>query len=100
MNLAVSGLILDMIGVFILTLTTMISPRHGRREDVKWYNNKRYWWIGWRPFYKNTKTLKWFFMLKHRPVVEGIIPPKHKLEIIGFLFITVGFFLQLLDIIK
>lgn len=95
MNLVVLGLILNIIGVFILTITTMINPWHGRREDLKWWNKKRYWWIGWRPFYKNTKTLKLVFKWNHKPVVEGKIPPKHKLEIIGFLFILIGFVLQL-----
>jgi len=89
-----------MIGVFILTITTMINPWHGRREDLKWHNKKKYWWIGWRPLYRDTKTLKWVFMLRHKPIVEGIIPPRHKLEIIGFLFILVGFALQLIFYLK
>lgn len=34
MNLAVWGLIFDIMGVSILTLTTMISSWHGRRENL------------------------------------------------------------------
>ena len=35
MNLVILGLILDIVGVFIITLTTIINPWHGRREDLK-----------------------------------------------------------------
>ena len=96
MNLVILGLILDIVGVFIITLTTIINPWHGRREDLKWWNGKRYWWHGWRPFYKNTQTKKWVIKLNHKPMVEGIIPPKYKLEIFGFLCILAGFILQLI----
>lgn len=96
MSLAVIGLIFDIVGVSILTLITMISPRHGRREDVKWWSKERYWWNGWRPIYRNTKTGKLVLKWNHKPVVEGQIPPKHQLEIIGFLFILIGFILQLI----
>lgn len=92
----VLGLILDILGVFIITITTIINPWHSRREDLKWWNKKRYCWNGWRPFYKNTKTLRWIFKWNHKPVVEGMIPPKYKLEIIGLSFILIGFVLQLI----
>ena len=96
MNLIIWGLILDILGVFIITMATIINPFHGRREDVKWWNKKRYWWNGWRPFYKNTKTLKLVFRWNRKPIVEGILPPKYKLELIGMLSILLGFFLQII----
>ena len=54
MNLIVWGLILDIVGVFVIILTEIINPRFGKE-----YNQplrKTYWWNGWRPFNKNTKT--------------------------------------------
>ena len=95
MNLVIWGLILDIMGVSILTITSMINPWHGRREDLKFWNKERYWWIGWRPLFRNTETKKLVWMWRHKPVVHGWIPPRHKLEIIGFLLILIGFALQL-----
>jgi len=93
MNQVAFGLILDMIGISILTITTIINPWHGKYNLPFW--KKRYYWNGWRPLYKNTKTKKWVLKLNHVPLVFGWIPPKHKLEIIGFVFILVGFWFQL-----
>ena len=93
MNLVVWGLIFDIIGVFIITLIEIVNPFYGKiyGQPIR----KTYWWNGWRPFYKNTETSKWKMELNHKPVVFGAIPPKYKLEIIGLLFILVGFGLQL-----
>jgi len=96
MNLLMWGLILDILGVFIITITTIKNPWHSRREDLKWWNKKRYCWNGWRPFYKNTKTLKWAIRWNRKPIVDGIIPLKYKLDIIGLLLILIGFVLQLI----
>ena len=95
MNLVVLGLILDIIGVLILVIMSILSPWHGKREDLKFWQ-KRYWWNGWRPFYKNTKTLKWVIKWNRIVFVDGFIPPRYKGEIIGFLFILIGFILQLI----
>ena len=95
-NLVVLGLIFDIVGVFIITITTIINPRYQRREDVKWWDKRRYWWNGWKPLYKNTETKKWCWNWKRKPIVEWIIPPKHQLEIFGFLLILIGFWLQLI----
>jgi len=51
-NLAVLGLILDIIGVFIITITEIVNPRFGKIYGQPL--RKTYWWNGWRPFYKNT----------------------------------------------
>lgn len=95
MSLVVWGLSLDIIGVLILTLVTIINYPHQRIFGEKeWW--KRYWWMGWRPFYKNTKTLSWKVRLNRMVIVYGPIPPKHVWNIIGFLFILVGFLLQIM----
>ncbi|MBI2630520.1 hypothetical protein HYW76_05455 [Candidatus Pacearchaeota archaeon] len=94
MNLGVLGLILDIIGVFIITITEIVNPHYGKTYGQPL--RKTYWWNGWRPFYKNTQTLKWVTKWNHKPVVEGMLPPKYKLEIIGLLFILIGFVLQLI----
>jgi len=95
LNLFVLGLVLEVFGVFILTVTIIINPFHGRKEDVMWWNKKRYWGHSWRPFYRNSQTKKLKFYWNHKPIVEGIIPPKYQLEFVGLLFILVGFILQL-----
>ena len=93
-NLAVLGLIYDIVGVFILTLVAIIDYPHQRIFNQKeWW--KRYWWQGWRPIYKNTQTLKWKIKLNSVVVRYGFIPPKHQWNIIGFLFVLAGFLLQL-----
>jgi len=94
MNLIVLGLILDIIGVFIITATEIASPRFGKvcNQPLR----KTYWWNGWRPFYKNTKTLKWAIRWNRKPIVEGMLPPKYKLDILGLLLILTGFVLQLI----
>ena len=95
-NLGILGLIFDILGVLIIIFTEIINPFYGRREDVKWWSGKKYWWNAWRPFYKNTQTLKWVTKWNHKPGVEGIIPPKYKLEFFGILLIIIGFILHIL----
>lgn len=88
------GLIFDIIGVFTLTLVTIIDYPHQRIFGEKeWW--KRYWWQGWRPIYRNTKTLEWKVKLNSIVVRYGFIPPKHQWNIFGFSLILIGFLLQL-----
>lgn len=93
LNLGILGLIFDIVGVFIVAFTEIVNPRYGKiyGQPLK----KTYWWNGWRPFYKNTQTLKWVTKWNHKPVVEGMIPPKYKLEFFGLILILVGFALQI-----
>jgi len=93
MSLVVWGLILDIVGVFIIIITEIVNPRYQKIYGQPL--RKTYWWNGWRPFYKNTKTLKWKIKLNHKPVVFGMIPPKHQWNIIGLLLILAGFLLQI-----
>jgi len=93
MNLGAWGLILDVIGVLIITLTEIVNPFHGKKYGQPL--RKTYWWNGWRPFYKNTQTLKWVTKWNHKPVVEGMLPLKYKLELIGLVCLLIGFVLQL-----
>jgi len=97
LNLIILGLIFDIVGVFILTLVTIIDYPHQRIFGEKeWW--KKYWWLGWRPFIRIKhpsgnieKRIKWNYMV----VVYGIIPPKYQWNIVGLLYILIGFFLQL-----
>lgn len=97
MDVMVLGLILDIIGVFILTLVAIIDYPHQRIFGEKeWW--KKYWWQGWRPIFRvrppNEKA-KWRIKLTHWVIVYGLIPPKHQWNVIGFLCILIGFLLQL-----
>lgn len=92
-NLIIWGLILELLGVLIIAFTEMVNPFYGKIENQPL--RKTYWWNGWRPFYKNTQTQKWVLKWNHKPVVEGMIPPKYKLELFGILLILVGAYLQL-----
>ena len=97
MNLVILGLMFDIVGVLILTLVAIIDYPHQRIfQEKEWW--KRYWWQGWRPLFKvhppNEKP-KWRFKWNCFVVRYGPIPPKHQWNIIGFLFVLVGFILQL-----
>ena len=94
METVVLGLILDIVGVLILVIMSILNPWHRKREDLK-FGEKRYYWEGWRPLYKNTKTLKWKIKWNRIILIDGFIPPKYKGDIIGFTFILIGFILQL-----
>ena len=93
MNLGILGLIFDIVGVLILTLVAIIDYPHQRVYGQPL--NKRYWWQGWRPIYRNTKTLKWKIKLNSMVVRYGFIPPKHQWNILGFLLVLIGFLLQI-----
>ncbi len=99
-NLAIVGLLYDILGVFILTLVAIIDPRHQTTYPTMSFfgkpPNKIYWWHARRPFYKNTKTLKWKINLKRVVIVEGIIPPKTQWNVMGLWCVILGFFLQIL----
>ncbi len=94
-NLIVLGLILDIVGVFILAIISILNPHYWKREDLK-FLQKRYSWHTWRPIYRNTKTLKLEIRWKRMKIIDGFIPPKHKVELIGLTFIFVGFLFQLM----
>tara|TARA_Y100000034_G_C6904401_1_gene419226 strand:+ start:1700 stop:2002 length:303 start_codon:yes stop_codon:yes gene_type:complete len=95
MNLVVLGLIFDIIGVFILTLNAIIDYPHQRiyNQKERW---KKYWWEGWRPIYRNTQTRELKIKLNSMVIRYGILPPKSQWNIIGFLYIGVGFLFQIL----
>jgi hypothetical protein len=96
MNLILWGLILNFVGSSILVFVSLFGKWHQIKYDNPW--TKGYWWMGRRPFYKNTKTLKWHFKWNHIVIVEGFIPPKHLWNSIGFLFIASGFLLQIIGL--
>ena len=99
-NLILLGLIFNFTGSFILFLVSVFGKWHQKTYTNKW--TKRYWWSGWKPIFKihpPSGKAKWVIKLNHHVVREGFIPPRHLWNSIGFLFIAVGFLLQLLSIL-
>lgn len=99
MEIVILGLIFNFIGSAILVLVTLFGKWHQIKYDNPW--TKRYWWMGWRPIFKvrppNEKP-RWMVKWNHVVIVEGFIPPKHFWNSVGFLFIAVGFLLQLIGL--
>jgi hypothetical protein len=94
-NLAILGLVFDILGTLFLVAISIINPHYWKREDLKFWQ-KRYSWHTWKPIYRNTKTLKLELKPKHMIIIDGFIPPKHKIELIGLILIFIGFLLQLI----
>ena len=95
-NLEIWGLILNFTGSFILILVSLFGNWHQKDYSKPWY--RRYWWMGWRPIFRirpSSGKAEWRIKLNHKVVRYGFIPPTHLWNSIGFLFIAVGFFLQL-----
>jgi len=97
-NQIVLGLSFNFLGSCVLVLVALFGKWHQVHPQNNW--RKRCWWMGWRPFYKNTKTLKWHIKWNRKVIIDGFIPPKHLWNSIGLLLIATGFFLQLLNAIK
>lgn len=96
MNLEILGLIFNFVGSFILILVSLFGVWHRRNEIEKW--TKRYWWIGWKPILRirrpNEKPY-WKIKPKYKVVRYGAIPPQHQWNLIGFIYMLIGFLLQL-----
>ena len=93
-NLTRVGLIFTAIGAFILLLNNLLTGWHQKINGQPL--NRTYWWMGWRPFYRDTETKKIKIKWKRKIIIEGSIPPKYKLEILGFLCILIGTSLQII----
>mgnify|MGYP001602124708 CR=1 FL=1 len=96
MYLVILGLVFEIVGALIFTLVAIFNHPHQRDFREKWW--KRYWWMGWCPFSKiNPPSGKSYWKIKwtHKVVRPGFIPPKHQWNIVGFLYILIGFLLQL-----
>jgi len=80
MDLIIWGLVLDIIGVFILTLVAIFDYPHQRIfGEKKWW--KRYWWEGWRPIFRirpPNERPKWKIKLNYKSIRYGPVPPKHQ----------------------
>jgi hypothetical protein len=99
LTLTMLGLIFTAIGALILMLNNLFTGWHQRVYGQSL--NKRYWWMGWRPFLKITHPdgkIERKVKLDHKVIVEGFIPPKYFWEIIGFLCILIGTILQIIAI--
>ena len=93
--LIIAGLIMDIIGVCILMMVIFFGVHGHKIYDEKW--SRKYWWNGWRPIYRSTKTGKYVLYWKRRPIVYGAISPHNLWNGVGFLFILFGFILQMLS---
>jgi len=89
------GFGLQILGALILTIVNTSRMWHGRYENLPFWK-PRYWWIGRRPFYKNTETLKLKMNWNRKITIFGRMPPKHRWNWFAFLLILGGFFFQIL----
>ena len=92
------GIILDIIGALIFLIVNLSGLWHQKNYAEKW--TKRYWWHGWRPFFKISPPLgrvERKIKLTRKVIVYGAIPPQHQWNIVGFLYIVGGSLLQLKD---
>ena len=97
MNLVVLGFFSEFIGIVVVTFLAIFDyPHHRIHGEKEWW--KRFWWESWRPIFKiHPPSGKSYWMVKWDSIIirNGIIPPKYKLNIVGFLFILIGLLLQL-----
>lgn len=96
-TLVILGLGFDIVGVFILTLVAIIDYSYTRIYQRNWW--ERYYWQGWKPISRispPSKKAYWEMTWKHKVVRYGFIPPSHLWNIVGFIYILIGFSLQIL----
>ncbi len=86
-NLVVLGLILNLIGVFLLLIASLFGHHYSKGLQEKWSKRYSYWW-----FTRDKRKGKPPFRIVSR---RGPFSPSHYMNIFGFLFILVGFALQL-----
>ncbi|MEK6916050.1 MAG: hypothetical protein AABW89_05925 [Nanoarchaeota archaeon] len=90
------GLLMNFIGFLIMFGATFFGSWYNKDLSKKWY--ECYYWSGWRPFLRitnpETGEVKWKVKWKYVRSVEGAIPPKYMWDIIGALYVVVGFLLQ------
>lgn len=91
------GIILTVIGALTFLLNNTVTGWHQRVHGRKW--NERFYWMSWKPIIgikQPTGRKKVRIKIKHKALVYGMIPPKYKLEITGFLLILTGAILQMI----
>jgi len=88
MNLIVIGLVLDIIGVFFLLMASLFGHHYSKHLQEKWY--KRYSYFC---FTRDKRKDKPPFRVVSR---QGPFSPSHYMNMFGFLWITVGFILQII----
>ena len=91
MDLVILGLIFDFFGGLILIIINFLGMSYQKTYTAKW--TKRYWWMGWKLIFTFPQKLR-------KRNMEGFIPPKHMWNLIGFLFITIGFLIQIIGSLK
>lgn len=98
MNLEILGLIFNFAGSLILIVLSFCGLWHQKNLTEKW--TKRYWWMGWNPILKISppgEKAYWKLKPKHVGVRYGAIPPQHQWNIVGFLYMLIGFLLQIIS---
>jgi len=86
-NLVVLGLIFDIIGISLLLIASLFGHHYSKYPQERWSKRYSYLWFirdkreGKPPFRRVSRT--------------GPFSPSHYMNIFGFLFILVGFVLQL-----
>lgn len=89
-NLGILGLIFDFIGALILVLVSLSGLWHRKDYSQKW--TKRYWWMGWfiskGPHNMIFPKIRW-------GIKQGCIPPQNQWNAVGFLYLLIGFLLQI-----
>lgn len=88
MNLIVIGLGLDIMGVFFLIMASLFGHHYSKYPQNKWSERYSYFWFtrdkrkGKPPFRKISR--------------QGPFSPSHYMNMSGFLFVFVGFLLQMM----
>lgn len=94
LSLNVASILLTIFGGLSILIGSLYNEIGGGDLTKPWH--KRRWWHVWRPFYKNTQTLKWRVNWDRIIIHEGFISLKVKFEVLGFLLIVIGGIFQLL----
>ena len=89
MDLIIVGLILDILGVFLLLMASLFGHHYSKNLIVPWH--KRYSYMWWTLDFRKDKPL--FRKCSH---FERPFSPSHYMNMLGFLSVLVGFMLQII----
>jgi len=88
MKLIIIGLILDLIGVFLLLMASLFGHHYSKNLQEKW--SKRYSYFWWTLDFRKSKPLFRIYSM------EGPFSPSHYMNMIGFCCVFIGFLLQMI----
>ena len=87
-DLVILGLIFDFLGGLVLIIVNLLGMPYQKEYTAK--PKERYYWMEWKIKF-NTFPPK-----LRKQLSQGFIPKKHRWNLTGFLFITIGFLLQII----